>query len=75
LCRKDGKVKDYRLREYPEPQSFFDKIFGGYKQTYQSKVIKEELGEDGHQLYMTIKRVKAMIGISQSRMPFDFNIN
>ena len=69
-----AKITDYRLREYPEPQSFFDKVFGGYKQTYKSKAIKEELGEDGHKLYMTIKRVKAMIGISQSRMPFDFTI-
>ena len=70
-----AKTTDYRLREYPEPQSFFEKIFGGYKQTYKSKAIKEELGEDGHKLYMTIKRVKAMVGISQSRIPFDFSIN
>jgi len=70
-----AKVTDFRIREYPEPQSFFDKLFGGYKQTYKSKAIKEELGEEGHQLYMTIKRVKAMVGVSQSRMPFDFSIN
>jgi protease-4 len=69
-----AKVSDYRLREYPEPQSFFDKIFGGYKQTYKSKAIKEELGEDGQRWYMTIKRVKAMVGITQSRMPFDFSV-
>ncbi len=69
-----AKVKDYRLREYPEPQSFFDKIFGGYKQTYQSKAIKEELGEDNYKLYNTIKRVKAMMGITQSRIPFDFSV-
>jgi protease-4 len=70
-----AKTSDYRLREYPEPQSFFEKIFGGYQQTYKNKAIKEELGEDGHKLYMTIRRVKAMIGISQSRIPFDFSIN
>ena len=69
-----AKVKDYRLREFPEPQSFFDKIFGGYKQTYQSKAIKEELGEDNYKLYNTIKRVKAMMGITQSRIPFDFSV-
>ena len=70
-----AKTSDYRLREYPEPQSFFEKIFGGYQQTYKTKVIKEELGEEGHQLYMTIRRVKAMVGITQSRIPFDFSIN
>lgn len=67
-------IKDYRLREYPEPQTFFEKIFGGYKQTYKSKAIKEELGEDGEKLYMTIKRVKSMMGVTQSRIPFDFDI-
>ncbi|HYJ38788.1 MAG TPA: signal peptide peptidase SppA [Chitinophagaceae bacterium] len=70
-----AKVTDYRLREFPEPQSFFEKVFGGYNQTYKSKAIKEELGEEGHQLYKTIKRVKAMVGIAQTRMPFDFTIN
>ena len=69
-----AKIKDYRLREYPEPQSFFDKIFGGYKQTYQHTAVKEELGEDGEKLYMTIKRIKGMMGVTQSRIPFDFTI-
>ena len=69
-----AKIKEYRLREYPEPQTFFEKIFGGYKQTYQSKAIKEELGEDGEKLYMTIKKMKAMMGVTQSRIPFDFTI-
>jgi protease-4 len=67
-------IKEYRLREYPEPQTFFEKIFGGYKQTYKSKAIKEELGEDGEKLYMTIKRVKSMMGVTQSRIPFDFDV-
>jgi protease-4 len=67
-------ITDYRLREYPEPQTFFEKIFGGYKQTYKAKAIKEELGDDGEKLYMNIKRVKAMAGVTQSRIPFDFSI-
>jgi len=70
-----AKIKDYRLREYPEPQTFFEKIFGGYKQTYKSKAIKEELGDDGEKLYMTIKRIKVMMGVTQSRIPFDFSID
>ena len=70
-----AKTSDYRLREFPEPQSFFEKVFGGYKQTYKNKAIKEELGEDGHKLYMTIRRLKAMAGVTQSRIPFDFSIN
>jgi len=70
-----AKTSDYKLREFPEPQSFFEKVFGGYKQTYKNKAIKEELGEDGHKLYMTIRRLKAMAGVTQSRIPFDFSIN
>ncbi len=74
-AQRMAKLKDYRLREYPEPQSFFEKIFGGYKQTYKKQAIAEELGAEGQQLYNTIKRVKAMAGVTQARLAFDFSIN
>ena len=35
------------------------------------KAMKEEMGEDGYRTYSTIKKVKAMMGITQAKMPFD----
>lgn len=69
-----SKTKEYRLKEYPESRGFFDKIFGGYTQTYKSKAIKEELGEDGIRLYQTIRRMKAMVGVTQARLPFELSV-
>lgn len=70
-----ARIKDYRLREYPESKGFFDKIFGGYTQTYKGKAMKEELGEDGIRLYNTLKAVKLLMGSAQAKMPFEFTIN
>src|SRR5262249_23947679 len=64
-----AKTSDYRLREYPEPRSVFDLIFG-YKQDAEQAAIKKELGEDGMRTYNTIKRVKQMVGTTQARLPF-----
>ncbi|MGB8194908.1 MAG: signal peptide peptidase SppA [Chitinophagaceae bacterium] len=69
-----AKIKEYRLKEYPESEGFFDKMFGGYTQTYKSKVMKEELGEDGIKLFQTIRRVKSMMGSTQARMPYEFSV-
>src|SRR6185436_106744 len=69
-----AKLKDYRLREYPDPKSIFDLIFGSYGQNTKAKVIKEELGEEGIRTYQTIRRVKKILGVTQARMPFDFII-
>jgi protease IV len=69
-----SKTTEYRLKEYPESKGFFDKIFGGYAQSYKSKAIKEELGEDGIKLYQTIRRMKAMVGTTQARLPFELSV-
>jgi len=69
-----AKVTDYRLREYPDPKSILDLLFGSYGQNTKAKVIKEELGEEGMRTYQTIRRVKRLLGVSQARMPFDFTI-
>ena len=69
-----SKSTEYGLKEYPEPRSFFDLLFGDYKKTASIKAIKEELGEDGYKTYSTIKKVKSMVGITQAKLPFDFVI-
>jgi protease-4 len=69
-----AKTSDYRLKEYPEPKSFLDRILGNYKKTASMKAMKEELGADGYRTYMTIKKVRSMVGVTQARMPWDLVI-
>ena len=69
-----AKVKDYRLREYPEPAGFFDKYFEDFRENAKNRAITEELGADGVKTYSALKKVKQFLGITQARMPFEFVI-
>ena len=69
-----AKTNDYRLVEYPEPKGLLDRLLGGYKRSVSAKAMKDELGEDGYRMYMTIKKVKSMAGKTETRMPFDLVI-
>ncbi|WP_431217412.1 signal peptide peptidase SppA [Puia sp. P3] len=69
-----AKTNDYRLIETPEPKSFLDRILGGFKKSAGMKAVKEEVGEDGYRTYMLIKKVKAMVGVTQTRLPFDLTV-
>ncbi|HKH62558.1 MAG TPA: signal peptide peptidase SppA [Flavitalea sp.] len=69
-----AKVKDYRLREYPEPPGLFDKYFDDFSENAKNEAIKEELGADGLKTYSTLKKVKQLLGITQARMPFELII-
>jgi protease-4 len=69
-----AKLKDYRLREYPEPPGLFDKYFDDFRENAKEDAIKEELGPHGLKTYSTLKKVKQLLGITQARMPFDLVI-
>ncbi|AXY75261.1 signal peptide peptidase SppA [Paraflavitalea soli] len=69
-----AKVTSYSLKEFPEPRNIFDVIFGDYQQNAKSRAIREEIGQEGMKTYNTLKRAKALVGISQARLPFDFTI-
>lgn len=71
---KLAKVKEYRLRQYPDPPSIFDLYFGDFEQNAKNTAIEEELGPNGLKTYSTLKRVKQLLGITQARIPFDFVI-
>jgi protease IV len=70
-----AKTKSYRLREYPEPENFFELILNNYKQSAKVKTISEDLGEEGLHWYQMMSDLQSMAGIPQTRMPFTFNIN
>jgi protease-4 len=69
-----AKTSDYRLVESPEPKSFIDRILGGYKKSAGMKAVKEEIGEEGYRTYSMLKKVKAMVGKIETRLPFDLDI-
>jgi protease-4 len=69
-----AKTGNYRLMEYPEPKGFLDRLLGSYKRSVSVKSMKDELGEDGYRTYQTIKKVKSMVGKTETRLPFDLVI-
>ena len=70
-----AKTKSYRLREYPEPENFFDLILNNYKQSAKVKTIREDLGEEGVHWYQMMSDFQSMAGVPQTRMPFSFTLN
>ncbi len=71
-----AKLKDYRLREYPEVQNLFERLFGGTKDnTLKTEMIKKELGEEQFKIYNEMLRIKQMTNSAQARLPFEFFIN
>ena len=69
-----AKTSDYRLREFPQPQNIFDRIFGSSSDNYSSK-MKAELGEDHFRIYQELIRIKRMTNTAQARLPFEILIH
>ena len=70
-----AKLKTYRLREYPEPENFFDLLLNNYKQSVKVKTMREDLGEEGARWYQLLTDYRAMAGTPQARLPFEFSLN
>lgn len=66
-----AKLKEYSLREYPEPASVFDLIMGNTEAATSAHVLKDALGPVGYRTYQQLNRVKSIMGTTQARMPFD----
>jgi len=71
---KLAKLKEYRLRQYPDPPGIFDMLFGDFQENAKNTAIEKELGADGMRTFTTLKRVKQLLGITQARLPFDLVI-
>lgn len=67
-------VKDYRLREYPEPKNIFDMLFNDLEVTVKAKVMESEMSPEEWKLYRSVKRVREMAREPQARLPFDMVI-
>ena len=69
-----AKTTDYHLVESPEPRSVFDRLVSTYKRNASTQAVKNEIGEEGYRTYTILKKVKSMIGVTETRMPFDLTI-
>ena len=70
-----ARLNEYRLREYPEPESWYEMIFGGYKKEMKDQAIREEIGSEGFKTYQLLNSLKGMMGQEQARMLYTIDIN
>jgi protease IV len=71
---KLAKLKAYGLSEFPESKSVLDRYFQNYTSTVKAKAIADELGPDGYRVYQQMAGVKAMMGKTEVRLPYDIDI-
>ncbi|MEC5143361.1 signal peptide peptidase SppA [Chitinophaga sp. 212800010-3] len=64
-----AKLKEYRLREYPEIKSPLSKLIKGLGADASLNIVKKELGIN-YELYQQLKEVQQMHGSIQARMLF-----
>ena len=68
-------TSDYRLVEYPEPKSWLDRLLGTYKRgTGMKAAVREEIGEENYRSWMTLKKLQRMVGVMETKLPFDLTI-
>ncbi len=71
-----AKTKDYRTREYPEQKSLLEQLLGdSYSKTIKANAIKEEIGEHQYNILQKVQKLKGLFGITQARLPFDFDFH
>jgi protease-4 len=70
-----AKLKDYQVKEYPEVQSLFSRIFDKSNPLNFNDKIKTEMGEDNYRIFQELKKVKEMTNTVQARLPFEFFIH
>lgn len=68
-----AKLEDYRLREYPQKETWLNSLLNKNKQTPQA-LIRNEIGEENFRVYQQLQQVQQMVGTVQARLPFDFFI-
>ncbi|RXK86428.1 signal peptide peptidase SppA [Filimonas effusa] len=71
-----AKIKDYRIKEFPERKSLIDQLMGGgATKSVKAKAIREEIGEEQFMLFQQMKKVKGWFDIPQARLPFELRVN
>ncbi|HUC80503.1 MAG TPA: signal peptide peptidase SppA [Flavisolibacter sp.] len=68
-----AKLDDFGLREYPETQNWLDNLLNK-KKAEPATMIRQELGEENYRIFLQLKKIKAMVGTAQARLPFEIII-
>ena len=70
-----AKLADFRVKEYPEPKNFLDRILGTTKSYDKTPaMMKKEMGEENYAVYEEVKKIRQMTNGAQMRLPFQFFI-
>ena len=70
-----AKVTTYRLKEYPEKKNILEQLFNNYKRTVSLHLIESELGADQLLMMQQVKKVKAMVGVPQAKLPYTISVH
>jgi len=69
-----AKVKEYRLREFPESKSWINELLDK-NEKQPAAMLKQQLGEENYRIYQQVMDIKHITGSVQSRLPFQFFIH
>ena len=70
-----AKITTYRLKEYPEKKNILEQLFNNYKRTVSMRLIESELGADQLLMMQQVKKVKAMVGVPQAKLPYTVTVH
>lgn len=66
-----AKLTNYRTREYPERKSWLEELTDqSYTAESKEKATIKEIGQDQYDLLKSVKQLKQIVGIPQTRLPF-----
>lgn len=65
-----AKLTEYGFKEFPEEESWLENLLNRKKQE-PAAMIKEQIGEGNYKLFEQVKKIKAMTGSVQARLPFE----
>jgi protease-4 len=70
-----AKLNTYKTSEYPEKKSFLEQLLGGaYNRSIKESAIKEKVGDKQYEMLVEAQKLQHMLGVTQERLPFDFDI-
>ncbi|MGE7775104.1 signal peptide peptidase SppA [Chitinophaga sp. NPDC101104] len=69
-----ANIPEVELVTYPRPKDTMEKLVKLFGQEMKASFMKEELGQD-YRIFETIKKVRAMQGEAQARLPYEMVID
>lgn len=70
-----SKTGEYSIEEFPEKKSVLELIFNGsVNRSVKARMMKDEIGDREFGMLQQLKRIKSWVGIPQTRLPFELDI-